>query len=188
VPTYYFLKIGLRPGSGIAGESMKAGFEGWIEIELFAPVLPHQLGGGGGGPGKVQVNEFSFSKRVDRTSSQLLFSASHAGTHFDGAIFAIEGPGTPMWFQFEDVQIANFRHEQHGSVSIPDVHAESFKISYHSVQSFAGRPSIASLLGPGAVRPAKAALTAAALTIASALAPSSAPVVAAALRGRTRGP
>jgi hypothetical protein len=60
------------------------------------------------GPGKFQMREFGFTKRPDSASAPM-FLASHAGQHFDGAILAVEGPGTPIWLHFSDVLITSYR-------------------------------------------------------------------------------
>jgi hypothetical protein len=181
VPAFCFLKIGLRSGGGIAGESLNMDYPRWIEIERWSPGGPTGLEAGSGKrTDKFRSGRFSFVKRVDSTSGRL-FSAWRGGDYFDGAILAIEGPGTPQLYQFLDVQISDVNGNV-GTVSAPDARAEGFTIAFAGMARLHGATSLAGFFGPPAVKSAKAAFAATALTIAASLAPHSVPGVAGALQ------
>ena len=75
----YFLKI-----DGVAGESTDERHRGEIEVQSFSWGEAQQTGagpGGGGGAGRVQRADFSFVKRLDKSSPVLMIGCA-TGQHF----------------------------------------------------------------------------------------------------------
>jgi type VI secretion system secreted protein Hcp len=77
----YFLQI-----AGIEGESMDAKHKGWIDVEAWSwgETNPAEPTGGGGGAGRVQIQDLHFSTRVSKASPKL-FLACATGQHFKEA-------------------------------------------------------------------------------------------------------
>jgi len=78
----YFLQI-----AGIEGESKDAKHKGWLDVLSWSwgesrPEAPHA--GGGGGAGKVNMQDLSFITRAGKASPKL-FLACAAGQHFKEA-------------------------------------------------------------------------------------------------------
>ncbi len=106
----YFLKI-----EGVDGESADSKHKGEIDLESYsfgcsnAGSMAH---GGGGGAGKVQMNQFHFSKRIDK-SSPFLFQACASGQHFKKAtFFARKAGGEQMEYMkvtMTDVLVSSFQ-------------------------------------------------------------------------------
>ncbi|MFJ3484673.1 Hcp family type VI secretion system effector [Pseudomonas sp. NPDC090202] len=75
-----FIKI-----DGIQGESQDSRNQGWIEINAFNFGVNQRStatasSNGGAGSGRASFSDFSFSKRLDRSSARL-FEACSAGEH-----------------------------------------------------------------------------------------------------------
>jgi len=86
-----FLKI-----EGIDGESQSRGHEKWIEIESFSWGATNTGGhafGGGGGAGKVSMNDISFVHSYDKASPKLLESCCQ-GRHIKSAILSVRKAGS----------------------------------------------------------------------------------------------
>lgn len=85
-----FLKI-----NGIDGESKDAGHTGQIDILAWSWGLSQSGSfhvGGGGGAGKVNVQDLSVTKYVDKASPNLMLFCSN-GTHIDEAILYVRKAG-----------------------------------------------------------------------------------------------
>jgi type VI secretion system secreted protein Hcp len=86
----YFLKI-----AGVEGESQDHAHKGEIQLESFSWGA-HQSGtmafGGGGGAGKVQMNDFHFVMRNCKASPKL-FLACATGEHFKEATLTARKAG-----------------------------------------------------------------------------------------------
>ncbi|MGC2372505.1 MAG: type VI secretion system tube protein Hcp [Solirubrobacteraceae bacterium] len=102
-----FLKL-----DGIKGESTDKDHKGEIAIDGFALSAQGgtQASGGGGGAGKVSIQSFSITKKLDK-SSPLLFQAAATGKHIKDAVlsFARKAGGeqkTYLKFEFQDVLIS----------------------------------------------------------------------------------
>jgi type VI secretion system secreted protein Hcp len=85
-----FLKI-----DGIPGESTDASHKDEINILSFTwgesqPVVP--ISGGSGAAGKVTMQEFHFTMRVNKASPKL-FLACASGAHIKNAILTVRRPG-----------------------------------------------------------------------------------------------
>ena len=86
----YFLKI-----EGIEGESTDDRHKGEIEISSFswgATQMGSHSGGGGMGAGKVSMNDFHFTKRIDK-ASPLLMRSTATGQHFPKATLIVRKSG-----------------------------------------------------------------------------------------------
>jgi type VI secretion system secreted protein Hcp len=102
-----FLKL-----DGIKGESTDKDHKGEIAIDGFALSAQGatQASGGGGGAGKVSIQSFSITKKLDK-SSPLLFQAAATGKHFKDAVlsFARKAGGeqkTYLKFEFQGILIS----------------------------------------------------------------------------------
>jgi len=96
---------------GITGESMRIGHEGEIDVIAwgFGGSNPSSIGiGGGGGAGKVTLQDFSITKYLDGSSAEL-FQAMCDGTHFPTAKMTVykaagaEGALPYLVFEFEEL-------------------------------------------------------------------------------------
>jgi type VI secretion system secreted protein Hcp len=102
-----FLKL-----DGIKGESTDKDHKGEIAIDGFALSAQGatQASGGGGGAGKVSIQSFSITKKLDK-SSPLLFQAAATGKHIKDAVlsFARKAGGeqkTYLKFEFQSILIS----------------------------------------------------------------------------------
>ena len=89
-PTDYFLKI-----DGIQGESLDFKHKFEIDVLSFswgATQSSTLARAGGGGAGKVQMEDMQFVKRVDK-ASPILMRACATGEHFKGAIVSVRKAG-----------------------------------------------------------------------------------------------
>lgn len=86
----YFLKI-----DGVDGESTDDKHKGEIDVETWSWGATNDGSaghGGGGGSGKVNPQDFHFTKRVDK-GSPALFQAITTGKHFKTAVFVARKAG-----------------------------------------------------------------------------------------------
>jgi type VI secretion system secreted protein Hcp len=105
-----FLKL-----DGIKGESTDKIHKGEIQIDGFALSAQGgtQSSGGGGGAGKVTIQSFSITKRLDK-SSPLLFQAAATGKHIKEAVlsFARKAGGeqkTYLKFEFQGILVSSVK-------------------------------------------------------------------------------
>ena len=97
--------------TGIEGESHVQGHENEIDIDSWAWGL-HQTGtfsgGGGGGAGKVDASDFSFTKRVDKSSPTLMQFCTK-GKHIEEGVLTCRKAGdNPLYYlvvKFHDMLI-----------------------------------------------------------------------------------
>ena len=86
----YFLKL-----DGITGESADSKHKGEIEVLSFSFAESH-MGptgiGGGGGAGKVEMSDFSFTARTSKASPQL-FQHCASGKHIKQALLTVRKAG-----------------------------------------------------------------------------------------------
>ena len=118
----YFLKI-----KGIDGESTDEKHKGEIEL------ISYSLGGtnagsfqsgGGGGSGKVALHDFTFVKKVDKSSAKL-FAAMCAGDHYDDATLVCRRAGKEqqefLTVALTQVIVSSFKHlGSEGAETIPN--------------------------------------------------------------------
>lgn len=104
-----FIKIG-----SLKGESQDKQFKEWMDVLAWswgATQTGSFHGGGGGGTGKVNVHDFSFTKRTDITSPKLVGKVC-TGEHYDKVeVKARKAGGKPfvyLEYTFEDVIISSY--------------------------------------------------------------------------------
>ena len=85
----YFLKL-----DGITGESADSKHKGEIEVLSFSFAESHMgpTGIGGGGAGKVEMSDFSFTARTSKASPQL-FQHCASGKHIKQALLTVRKAG-----------------------------------------------------------------------------------------------
>lgn len=89
-----FIKVG-----DIAGESVDSKHSGTIDVLSWSWGMTqsgttHQ--GGGGGAGKVKVEDLTFTKYIDKSSTNLMLACCD-GTHFPQALLTVRKAGkTPL--------------------------------------------------------------------------------------------
>jgi type VI secretion system secreted protein Hcp len=106
----YFLKI-----DGIQGESLDAKHKGEIELESFSwgeSNAGTTAIGGGGGAGKVNMQDLHVAKKLDK-ASPLLFLACATGKHLKEAILTARKAGKGqlefLVFKFRDVLVSSYQ-------------------------------------------------------------------------------
>jgi type VI secretion system secreted protein Hcp len=129
----YFLKI-----EGIPGESKDSKHKGEIELVSFSWGETNPLAGGiggGGSAGKVQIQDFSFTKRIDKSSPKL-FLACAKGDHFKEAILVARKAGGPQQeffkYRFTDVVISSY--QTGGSAQAEDAPLDQISFGFGKIQ------------------------------------------------------
>jgi type VI secretion system secreted protein Hcp len=108
----YYLKI-----EGIDGESMVHGHKGEMQLNSwsFGASNPTTVGSGSGlSGGKVQFQDFHFTKSVDKATPKL-FLACASGKHIPKLTLTVERPSTErattfMTYTFMDVMCTSFQN------------------------------------------------------------------------------
>ena len=105
----YFLKI-----EGVPGESTDDKHKGEIEIDSFSWGVSNSgsmAGGGGGGTGKVQFQDFHFTKKVDKSSPKLM-EAVATGEHLRSVDLVVRKAGGEQMeyykIELQDVVISGY--------------------------------------------------------------------------------
>ena len=130
----YFLKI-----DGVDGESTDDKHKGEIDIESFSwgvtQTAPRSFGGGGG-TGKAQFHDFTFTKAVSK-ASPVLFQACASGQHIKQAVFIGEAAGSTdrggnqfLKYTFSDILVSSFK--EGGSA---DLVIDAAALTYASVKT-----------------------------------------------------
>ena len=85
----YFLKL-----DGITGESVDSKHKGEIDVLSFSfgESNDRPPGSGGGGPGKVEMSDFTFTARTSK-ASPLLFQHCAQGKHIKQALLTVRKAG-----------------------------------------------------------------------------------------------
>ena len=106
----YFLKI-----DTIDGESQDAKHKGEIDIESWswgAVNSGSHAYGGGGGAGKVDMHDFSFTMRVNKSSPKLLLACA-SGQHIAKAMLTCRKAGKDqqeyLKIKFSDLLVSSFQ-------------------------------------------------------------------------------
>ena len=125
----YFLKL-----DGIDGESSASGDQGSIDIESFSwGVSQMGTGGGcgGGGAGKVQFQDFHFTKRIDK-SSPLLFRSAASGKHIASAVLTGRSASGRDYLviKLSDVMVSSFMEGGDGT----DVPMETLSFNFAKIE------------------------------------------------------
>ena len=106
----FFLKI-----EGLPGESTDAKHKGELDLESFSwgeTNVGSAGHAGGAGTGKVTPHDFSFTKRLDK-SSPMLFIACATGQHFKEAYLTVRKAGGEqqeyLKIKMEEVMISGYQ-------------------------------------------------------------------------------
>src|SRR3982751_4148187 len=90
MPVDYFLKV-----EGIDGESHDSKHPGWIDIDSWswgATQPGAHAAGGGGGAGKVAMQDFHFTMKVNKSSPKLMLACAN-GQHIPKAVLTCRKAG-----------------------------------------------------------------------------------------------
>ena len=106
-----FLKI-----DGIAGESLDKAHKGEIELESFSwgetNEGPGRIGAGGGGAGKVQVQDLHVVAHVNKASPTLMLACA-TGKHLKVAVLTARKAGKGqqefLVFKFSDLLVSSYQ-------------------------------------------------------------------------------
>lgn len=124
---------------GIDGETVRAGFEKWIEIYSFSMGAsnPATIGtsGAGAGAGKVSLSAFSFMKKTDSASPKM-FQMCCEGKHFPKASLVLNKAGgdksiSYLKYDFTEVFVESIQWS--GASGGDDTPAESVSLAYGAV-------------------------------------------------------
>jgi type VI secretion system secreted protein Hcp len=126
----YFLKI-----EGVDGESTNEGHKDWIEIDSYSWGETNRgsvAAGGGGGAGKVYMQNFNFMKKMDK-ASPVLMQACAQGEHMKMATLIGIRDGQRQEFlkvTMTDVLISSYRTG--GSSGV--VPTDQFSINFAKIE------------------------------------------------------
>ncbi len=125
----YFLKI-----QGVEGESQDNTHRGTIQLESWS-FGENQTGsfayGGGGGAGKVQMQDFHFTMKVNKASPKLFLACAN-GEHIPQAILIARKAGKEqrdfLKWTFTDLLISSF--QTGGQANSDDIPLESISFNF----------------------------------------------------------
>lgn len=129
-----FLKL-----DGLDGESVRAGFEKWIEIYSFSLGASNPTnigtGGEGAGAGKVSISSFNLMKKTDSTSPNM-FQKCCGGSHYPkGSVWLNKAGGDKsisyLKYEFTEVFVESIQWS--GASGGDDTPAESVSLAFGSV-------------------------------------------------------
>ncbi len=130
----YFLKI-----DGIEGESQDHKHKGEIQLESwsFGETQSGTMAfGGGGGAGKVQMQDFHFVMKVNKASPKL-FLACAQGDHIKNAILTCRKAGKEQQefykVTFSDLMVSSFQISGSGSGDV--VPMEQISLNFTKIES-----------------------------------------------------
>lgn len=116
----YFLKI-----DGVPGESQDAKHKGEVQLESFswgASQSGTMSYGGGGGAGKVDMQDFHMVKQVDK-ASPILFQNCATGEHIKKAVLTMRKAGKEqqefMKWTFTDLLVTSYQLSGSGGGPTP---------------------------------------------------------------------
>lgn len=132
----YFLKL-----EGVDGESTDDKHKDWIEIDSFSWGLGQIIGedgtqprGGGGGAGKVQVQDFNFVKKIDKSSPVLMLSCA-TGQHMkEGVLIGRKAGEKPLEYlkiKLTDILISGY---QTGGSAGDVVPTDQFSLNFAKIE------------------------------------------------------
>jgi type VI secretion system secreted protein Hcp len=132
----YFLKL-----EGVDGESTDDKHKDWIEIDSFSWGLGEIIGedstqprGGGGAAGKVQIQDFSFVKKIDKASPVLMLSCA-TGQHMkEGVLIGRKAGDKPLEYlkiKLTDILISGY---QTGGSSGDVVPTDQFSLNFAKIE------------------------------------------------------
>jgi type VI secretion system secreted protein Hcp len=128
----YFLKI-----DGIDGESGDSKHKGEIQLESWS-FSESQGGtmayGGGGGAGKVQMQDFNFTARMSKASPNLMLACA-SGKHLKSAVLTARKAGKPqaefLSFSLSDILVSAY---QTGGAEGEVVPMDSVSLNFSKIQ------------------------------------------------------
>ena len=130
--TDFFLKI-----DGIEGESKDSKHKNEIDILSWSWGCSQSGGmayGGGGGAGKVSMQDFHFTMRCNKATPHLIFACA-SGKHIPKALLTVRKAGGKqeefLKYSFTDLLISSY---QTGGSDGMDVPTESVSFNYTKVQ------------------------------------------------------
>jgi type VI secretion system secreted protein Hcp len=128
----YYLKI-----AGVDGESKVEGKEGQIQLSSFSWGATQQgsfSSGGGGGAGKVDMQDFSFSTSISKATAKL-FAYCTTGEHIGEAILTARKAGKEqkdfLKVTFSDLLVSSYQTGGSTGDAIP---VESFSLNFTKVK------------------------------------------------------
>lgn len=126
----YFLKI-----AGVDGESTDGKHKGDIDLESWsfgATQTGAGHSGGGGGTGKVAMQDFHFVMKVNKASPKL-FQACATGEHFKDAVLTARKAGKEqqeyLKIKFTDVLVSSYQQGGSGGSNIIPMDQVSFNFA-----------------------------------------------------------
>lgn len=129
----YFLKI-----DGIEGESQDAAHKGEIQLESFswgASQGGTMQFGGGGGAGKVQMQDFHFTMKVNKASPKLFLTCAN-GQHIKSAILTARKAGEKqqdfLKVSFSDLLVSSFQTNGSGQSDVLPM--ESISLNFAKIE------------------------------------------------------
>jgi type VI secretion system secreted protein Hcp len=126
----YFLQI-----TGIAGESKEAKHKDWIDVLSwsFGETNPAVPATGGGGAGKVQIQDFNFMAATSKASPKL-FLACATGQHMKEAKLSAVKAGAMqqeyLSWTFADVLVTSYQTSGSGG----DISMDSVSLAFSKVR------------------------------------------------------
>jgi type VI secretion system secreted protein Hcp len=129
----YFLKL-----EGIEGESADAKHKGEIDVESWS-IGASQGGtmayGGGGGAGKVQMQDFNFTMKVNKASPKL-FLACATGDHIKKGTLTCRKAGKEqqefLKITMSDILVSSFQQGGQGSSDV--IPMESISLNFAKIE------------------------------------------------------
>ncbi len=129
----YFLKI-----QGIEGESMDAKHKGEIDLLSFSwgeSQTGTHAAGGGGGAGKVSMQDFHFVMKSNKASPKLLLACA-TGEHIPKAVLVCRKAGKEqqefMKFTFSDMLVSSY--QTGGSSTGDEIPLDQISLNYSKVE------------------------------------------------------
>jgi type VI secretion system secreted protein Hcp len=142
-----FLKL-----DGVTGESNDSKHKGEIDVEVFSFGVV-QTGtsafGGGGGAGKAAFENFSVTKRADKSSPILMLKCA-TGEHIKSAVLTVRKAGGQQVeyykIKFTDLLVSSFHNSGSGHDDIP---METLSLNYAKIEfEYAPQNADGTLAGP----------------------------------------
>jgi type VI secretion system secreted protein Hcp len=141
-----FLKI-----EGIPGESQDDKHKDWIEVESFSWGLSNtpRGAGGGGGAGKVSLQDLRFVQAVDK-ATPLLMRAACSGKHFPDAVLSVRKAGERqqdyLKYKLSDILISGLQIGGDGEHPVVEVSLQWQKVTTSYLDA-SGKEETASTCG-----------------------------------------
>lgn len=130
--TDYFLKI-----DGIEGESADDKHKGEIDVESYSFGATNSGGfayGGGGGAGKVSMQDFHFTMKINKATPKLMQHCA-SGKHIPKAVLTVRKAGEKqqeyMKVTFSDVLVSSYQTGGSGGDIVP---TESLSLNFTKIE------------------------------------------------------